>query len=155
MTWVVSFTCNISSNLEKKIYNTNKFEWLYVHKTNFSTSSAIALFDIDLATFWTTFGLCNLSFSDGNCFEFDVSVVELLVLDNGPNNDSNASFFACVVDWFDGFIENISSRSFVRDTGGLFELLVKRDSNGSTDGFTVVVVGFSTQDLNLCKWRTV
>ncbi len=142
---------------KKIIYNTNKIEWLCVHKTNSSTSSTSVLLGIDFVAFWTTFGLCNLSFCDGICLEFAVTVVKLLAVDDGPNNDSNGSFFVCIVDWFDGFVEKISSRSFARDAGGLFELLVKRDSNGSTDGFTVVVVvvGFSTQDLNLCKWRTV
>jgi hypothetical protein len=38
-----------------------------------------------------------LSFCDGNCFEFDVTVVALLVIDDGPNNESNGSFFVCVV----------------------------------------------------------
>jgi hypothetical protein len=34
----------------------------------------------------------------------------------------------------DGFVENISSESFVRAAAGLFELLLKSDSNGSTAG---------------------
>lgn len=85
-----------------------------------------------------------------------MTVVELLSADDGANNDSNESFFVCVVGWFDGFVENISSRLFVRDAAGLFELLLNRDSNGSADGLTVVVVvGCSIKNLNYCEYRLV
>ncbi len=99
---------------------------------------------IDLVEFWTTFGLCNFSF-DGAC-------LALLVVDDGANNDSNESFLVCVVDWLDGFVENISSESFVRAAAGLFELLLKSDSNGSTAGWAVVV-GFARKKLNSYQWR--
>jgi hypothetical protein len=70
----------------------------------------------------------------------------LFVVDDEPNKDSNGSFLVCVVvvvvdDGLDGLVENISSRSFVRDAAGLLESLLKSDSNGSTDG--LLAAGFT------------
>ncbi len=124
---------------EKKIYITQtNFEWIYAHKTKSSTSSIVVLFGMDFREFWTTFGLCNLSFCDPFC-------LVLFVVDDEANKDSNGSFLVCVVvvvdGGLDGLVENISSRSFVRDAAGLLESLLKSDSNGSTDG--LLAAGFA------------
>jgi hypothetical protein len=57
----------------------------------------IVLFGIDFVALVTTFGLCNLSFCAGGCFALDLAVVELLVVEDGPNNDSNESVLVCLV----------------------------------------------------------
>ena len=56
----------------------------------------IVLFGIGLVPLVTTFGLCNLSFCDGSCFEVDVTVLELLlVVEEGPKSESKESFRFC------------------------------------------------------------
>jgi hypothetical protein len=100
----------------------------------------IALFGMDRVALVTTFGLCSLSFCEEDCFEFELLVLEWLVVVDGPNNESNESFFVCRAGWLVGFVENISSGSVRRGAAGLLELLAKRDSNGSATGLGCVVV---------------